>query len=145
MTSCKQVCKPVDCKLGTWSAWTAPLGYGLCRRERSVKTEANECGASCFPLGQDVSMAETKDCPVDASPVDCRISTWSAWSKCENPEALHYRMRIVEGYPRNGGKNCRGPLQEVESCYLLLKPVDCNYVAWSDWSTCNAQGSPKKA
>jgi len=137
MTSCKPLCTPVDCKLDQWSKWSVPMGFGLCGRTRAILKPNNDCGKPCG-----VSLlTETKTCPLGILPIDCRISAWSDWSFCENPEASRLRMRHIDRDPRNGGINCTGALKETQSCFQSLKPVPCSFTDWSKWDSCNTMGS----
>lgn len=132
-------CTPQDCKLSqwaTWAAWNAGADTGLCRRDRSVLTFNNECGAPCKGV-----LIDTKSCPVQRVSVDCQMGGWSTWSHCtEQRSGQRYRERHVERESSYGGKPCSGELKETTPCDPQWHaPQNCTASSWSEWSTCTAQ------
>ena len=66
-------------------------------------------------------------------PVDCVVSDWSNWSRCEN--GIQRRSRTVLQQPRNGGAPCP-TLEETIGCPPEI--IDCEVSDWSDWSACDS-------
>merc|ERR1740138_1491797 len=66
-----------DCEVSKWDPeeCTKKCAGGEQKLTRSVLTHPNG-GAKCLPL------AAMKSCNNQPCPVDCRLATWSGWSKC---------------------------------------------------------------
>ena len=61
---------------GSWAVCSLSCGSGSSYRRRTVKVSARFGGKQCPGLGQ------TRKCNTQACPVDCVVSSWSAWSAC---------------------------------------------------------------
>jgi len=98
---------------------------------RNVLTHANG-GAKCLPLGA------MRKCNQQPCPVDCKLSTWSGWSKCSAQCAggVTQRLREVKVAMKYGGKPCGGTSQ-TEACNNQACEKDCELTRWSKWSTCS--------
>ena len=65
------------------------------------------------------------------TPVDCVVSSWSAWGPNPVDPTTEIRTRSVVTPPANGGAAC-GPLVETRPI-APPTPVDCVLSAWSAW------------
>ena len=63
-------------------------------------------------------------------PVDCQMSEWSFWSKCDSTIGKQTRERSVIIQPLNGGSPC-DILVEQKDC-----SIDCDVNDWSNYSEC---------
>jgi hypothetical protein len=63
-------------------------------------------------------------------PVDCQMSEWSFWSKCDSSTGKQTRERSIIVQPLNGGSPC-DILIEQKDC-----SVDCEVNEWSNYSDC---------
>jgi len=97
-----------DCEVSKWdpeecdkTCHRKQEKFGEQMLSRSVLTHPNG-GAKCLPLA-----AVTK-CNLQPCPVDCRVTTWSGWSKCsaECGGGLQQRLREVKRAMKYGGKPC---------------------------------------
>jgi len=131
-----QQCSPVDCAFTSWGDWYEGGGCtGLVFRQRMVKTANNECGLPC-----DGPKIESKAHVLDTcmlKPQDCKLSAWTAWSKCASATDQSYRTREALSQPLNGGEPCMGETQETQPC-AGPTPVDCELADWSEWTDCSA-------
>jgi hypothetical protein len=75
-----------------------------------------------------------------ATPQDCRWDKWSDWSACTKSCArgTRTRTRQVAQQLANGGKDCKGRSQNMESCNEQSCPVDCVWGDWNKWSSCSS-------
>lgn len=126
----------VDCVVSDWSAWAPcdkPCGSGSQTRTRTVITPASGGGAPCPTLEQ------TQPCNTQPCPVDCVVSSWSAWTPCDKPcgGGTQTRTRTIVTAPAFGGAPCP-TLQETQNCNTQPCPVDCVVSAWSAWGPCSA-------
>merc|ERR1719456_1640291 len=98
---------------------------------RSVLTHPNG-GAKCLPL------AAMKKCNLNPCPVDCKLKTWSGWSKCsaECGGGVQQRLREVERAMKYGGKPC-GKTSQARSCNAQSCEKDCELTEWTKWSWCS--------
>merc|ERR1719197_862366 len=107
---------------------------------RSVLTHPDG-GAKCLPLGA------MRSCNNGPCPVDCKLSTWSGWSKCsaECGGGVQQRLREVKRAMKYGGKPC-GETSETRACNAQACEKDCELSGWSSWSACSkdCDGGTKK-
>merc|ERR1719329_1421697 len=68
-------------------------------------------GAGCLPLSQN------RSCNDSPCPTDCKVGTWSSWSRCsaECGGGVTQRARDIKTHMRNGGKPC-GQTSETKAC-----------------------------
>lgn len=89
-------------------------------------TESANYIRACMHLKQCVEEAETP-LPTTAppAPVDCVLSTWSAWSLCSatacGTSGISVRTRTIMVAPANGGASC-GVLEEQQPCQAPTCP-----------------------
>ena len=137
--SCETSCIPVDCKFQEWSQWTEPSCVGLCERHRVIGRMNNDCGKPCSG-----SLLETKHCHTSCGhSVDCKMSSWTAWSHCHNLthtklRGQRYRHREVLRKPRRGGLACSGDLEQTRACATPM-PEPCSFSMWEAWSICTSR------
>merc|ERR1719258_169070 len=105
--------------------------YGEQKLMRSVLTHPDG-GAKCLPL------AAMRTCDQHPCPVDCKVSTWSGWSKCsaECGGGVQQRLREVERAMKYGGKPC-GETSESKACNGQSCEKDCKLSEWTKWSWCS--------
>jgi len=121
-----------DCEVSKWDPeeCTKICATGDQKLTRSVLTHPNG-GTKCLPL------AAKRSCNNQPCPVDCRLSTWSGWSKCSAQCAggVSQRLREVKRAMKYGGKPCGGSSQ-TRSCNNQACEKDCKLSAWTKWSSC---------
>jgi len=117
---CTKVCKAGSDKTG-----------GTQKLTRNVLTHPNG-GAKCLPL------AAERSCNNQPCPVDCKLSTWTGWSKCSAQcgGGVEQRLREVKVAMKFGGKPCGG-VSETRSCNSQACEKDCELTEWTKWSTCS--------
>jgi len=127
-----------DCVVSKWSPESCSKecdkdreGGGQQKLTRAVLTHPNG-GAKCLPL------AAMRSCNNQPCPVDCKLSTWSGWSKCSAQcgGGIRQRLREVKVAMRNGGKPC-GETSQALSCNNQACEKDCELTAWTKWSSCS--------
>jgi hypothetical protein len=131
-----------DCEVAKWSPeeCTKKCAGGEQKLTRSVMTHPNG-GAKCLPL------AAMRSCNDQPCPVDCKLSTWSGWSKCSADcgGGVSQRLREVKRAMKYGGAPC-GETSEAKSCNAQACEKDCDLSPWTKWSTCSkdCDGGTKK-
>merc|ERR1719263_860220 len=122
-----------DCVVSKWDPeeCSKKCSGGEQKLVRSVMSHPNG-GAKCLPL------AAMKKCNLQPCPVDCRLKTWSGWSKCsaECGGGVTQRLREVKVAMKYGGKPC-GSTSETKSCNNQACEKDCKLSAWTKWSKCS--------
>jgi len=98
---------------------------------RSVMTPPDG-GAKCLPL------EALRSCNNQPCPVDCKLATWSGWSKCsaECGGGVRQRLREVKLAMKFGGHPC-GATSETKSCNNQACEKDCDLSDWTAWSHCS--------
>jgi hypothetical protein len=131
-----------DCEVSKWDPeeCTKKCAGGEQKLTRSVLTHPNR-GTKCLPL------AAMKSCNNAPCPVDCKLSTWSGWSKCsaECGGGVQQRLREVKRAMKYGGKPC-GATSQTKSCNGQACEKDCDLSGWTKWSACSkdCDGGTKK-
>jgi len=131
-----------DCEVAKWSPeeCTKKCAGGEQKLTRSVMTHPNG-GTKCLPL------AAMRSCNNHPCPVNCRLSTWSGWSKCSADcgGGVQQRLREVKQAMRYGGAPC-GETSESKACNAQACEADCDLSSWTKWSTCSkdCDGGTKK-
>jgi len=127
-----------DCEVSKWEpeectkkCFQKGRSFGEQKLTRSVLTHPDG-GAKCLPL------AAMKKCNLQPCPVDCKVSTWSGWSKCsaECGGGVQQRLREVERAMKYGGKPC-GSTSESKACNAQGCEKDCELTEWTKWSWCS--------
>merc|ERR1719169_217956 len=138
-----------DCEVSKWEpeectkkCFQKGRSQGEQKLTRSVLTHPNG-GAKCLPL------AAMKKCNLHPCPVDCKVSTWSGWSKCsaECGGGVQQRLREVERAMKYGGKPCGSTSQSI-ACNGQSCEKDCVLSEWTKWSWCSKDcdgGTRKRA
>lgn len=124
---------PVDCAMGNWTAWSpcsAGCGPGVQNRTRRVLRRDQHGGRACS------SAVEARDCLVTQCPVDCEVSAWGAWGRCEpcGPAGMQRRSRWVIRADDYGGLPCP-PLNEIQNCSRPC-PTPCKLTEWEPVTPC---------
>jgi len=131
-----------DCEVSKWESeeCTKECMGGEQKLTRSVMTHPNG-GAKCLPL------AALRSCNNQPCPVDCKLNTWSGWSKCsaECGGGVQQRLREVKLPMRYGGKPC-AQTSETKACNAQSCEVDCDLSPWTKWGSCSKEcdGGTKK-
>jgi len=131
-----------DCEVSKWDPeeCTKKCHGGEQKLSRNVLIKPNG-GAKCLPL------AAMRSCNNQPCPVDCKLSTWSGWSKCsaECGGGVLQRLREVKMAMKFGGNPC-GETSETKACNAQACEKDCELGAWTKWSGCskNCDGGTKK-
>jgi len=83
-------------------------------------------------------LAAMKRCNLQPCPVNCRLKTWSGWSKCsaECGGGVQQRLREVKLAMRFGGKPCSAT-SETKACNNQACEKDCTLSGWTQWSGCS--------
>merc|ERR1719253_2116054 len=131
-----------DCEVSPWSPETCSkvCAGGDQKLTRSVLTHPDG-GCKCLPL------SAMRSCNNHPCPVDCKLSTWSGWSKCsaECGGGVQQRLREVKRAMKYGGKPC-GETSEARACETAACEKDCELTEWTKWSSCtkDCDGGTKK-
>jgi len=125
---------PIDCQLKTWTAWsscTKKCGGGKQVRARGVKV-TNAYGGKRCPAAR-----ENRHCNVRSCGIDCVVSGYSAFSKCNAAcgGGKKYRSRTVKVHAQHGGKKCL-PLWNTQDCNKHNCKVDCKLSSYSAFKPC---------
>ena len=131
---------PEDCGVSNFSAWSKcskPCGPGKHTRTRYVETVQKWGGKACPPL------SETQDCQIKPCPIDCTVSDFTPWSKCDKEcgPGQEIRNRTITRKDKYGGKVCP-PLSESRDCQIKSCATDCEVSGWSGWSGCSKACGP---
>jgi len=131
-----------DCEVSKWDPeeCTKVCASGEQKLSRSVLTHPNG-GAKCLPL------AAMRSCNNHPCGVDCKLSTWSGWSKCsaECGGGVTQRLREVKMAMKFGGHPC-GETSETTACNNQACEADCDLSPWTKWTGCSkdCDGGTKK-
>merc|ERR1719213_685490 len=122
-----------DCEVskGDPEECTKKCAGGEQKLTRNVLTHPNG-GTKCLPL------AAMRSCNNQPCPVDCKLSTWSGWSKCSAQcgGGVSQRLREVKRAMKYGGKPCGGTSQ-TRSCNNQACEKDCDLSPWTKWTSCS--------
>jgi len=135
-----QVCNtkecPINCAVSGWSAWSVcsvTCGGGMQTQTRTITTQPAFGGVACPALSQ------SQPCNTQGCPVNCAVSSWSAWSACSATcnGGSQTQTRTVVVQPKNGGAACPS-LSQTQSCNTQPCPRNCVVSSWSPWGACSA-------
>jgi len=122
-----------DCVVSKWDPeeCTKKCAAGEQKLTRNVMTHPNK-GAKCLPL------TALKTCNPQPCPVDCKLSTWTGWSKCSAQcgGGVQQRLRDVNVAMKYGGKPC-DETSETRSCNTQACEKDCELTRWTKWGQCS--------
>jgi hypothetical protein len=122
-----------DCEVSKWDPeeCSKMCAKGEQKLTRKILTHPNG-GAKCLPL------EAVRSCNQQPCPVDCKLSTWSGWSKCsaECGGGVQQRLREVKLAMKFGGKPC-GAVSETKACNGQACEKDCELSSWTKWSACS--------
>jgi len=126
-----------DCEVSKWDAEECTkkcASEGIAgdqKLTRSVLTHPNG-GAKCLPL------AAMRSCNNHPCPQNCKLSTWSGWSKCSADcgGGVNQRLREVKMAMKYGGKPC-GETSETKACNNEACEKDCVLASWTKWGVCS--------
>nr|XP_026689790.1 thrombospondin type-1 domain-containing protein 7B-like isoform X3 [Ciona intestinalis] len=122
-----------NCVVSSWSSWgvcSQSCGSGSQTRTRHVTVNPAHCGSAC------PSLKDTRGCTGTQCPVNCQVSSWSAWGSCSVScgDGTHSRTRQITANPAYGGDSCPATV-EHEKC--VVPKQDCVVSSWSSWGVCS--------
>lgn len=129
----------IDCRVSDWvfgecsqQCAKTPGSYGWMIGTREVTSEQENGGASC------PSLKTQQKCGTDLCPVDCIVTEWTAWTKCNKAcgGGTQTRSRAVRSASAHGGVVCPAT-SERQSCNIESCDQDCQLSDWTAWSTCS--------
>ena len=115
------ICKEQnDCEMSNWSDWSeCPSACGTAgtqTRSRNIIKEA-EHGGKCDEKDK---LVETKTCPPNPCPSDCKVSNWSNWSECPSacgaPGIQTRNRNIIKEAEHRGKCDEKDKLTETKPC-----------------------------
>eukprot|EP00042_Codosiga_hollandica_P025403 m.113185 g.113185 ORF g.113185 m.113185 type:complete len:488 (+) comp51861_c0_seq12:52-1515(+) len=119
---------PVNCTLGSWSAFSpcsGLCGSGMQERWRLLLADDDD-GVPCASL-QNLPLAEAQRCEMAHCPINCVVGDWDVFGACLGTcgSGFQTRSRTAVVEAANGGFECL-PLTESRPCYTLNCPVSLN-------------------
>jgi hypothetical protein len=108
---------PEDCMVGAWNSWTTCTTFQYCNggiqtRSRTIMRYPEVGGEAC-PKTED-----SQPCDENMCPGHCKMSVWTAWSKCDAPcgtSGHKSRSRSIQEHPQGTGHACP-PTEETVVC-----------------------------
>ena len=113
----RRSCSRVDCQVSHWTSWSAcsvaQCGkFGIQQKTRTIQLHPYCGGTPCPPL------VESAQCQ-GATPVDCQLSSWSAWSACSVAcGGSQTSTRYIVTNEQCGGTPCNSNLSKRRPCNL---------------------------
>ncbi|KAG8013954.1 Complement component C8 beta chain, partial [Nibea albiflora] len=99
-----------------------------CHSESGITTSSNE-ETSARPVGDQAVV----------QPVDCVLSEWTAWSRCDTCQKKKYRYAKLEQPSQFGGQPCNFYGREEEACPVSAR-YTCNNVPLCEGFACTHTG-----
>jgi len=105
---------------------------GITTLTREIIMKQNEFGHACPKLTYQMR------CGMFRCPVDCGMSSWSAFTKCtkECEMGSKLRSRSIVVKPKNGGEKCEDTA-ESQVCNTGSCDRDCDLKPWTIWTPCS--------
>lgn len=138
--SCNTQGCPLDCKVSSWSPWSTCdklCGSGTMWRTRAHLNDPAFGGKTCPGLRQE------RKCNKHACAVDCVLTPFTPWSKCDRDCGGGKQSRTAEitTAAQHGGR-CPA-LKQTRSCNTNACPLDCLVSGWSAPSACSTTCADK--
>jgi hypothetical protein len=129
---------PVDCQQSGWSKFsdcTKTCSNGKKFRSRKVRRQAEYGGKACG------RSAELMHCNTHPCPVDCKIASWTKYSKCSKKcgtGGTRTRKASKVSAATFGGKTCSyKSRRQTLKCNEVKCGIDCTVTPWKKaWSKC---------
>jgi hypothetical protein len=131
--SCNTNPCPINCEVGEWTNWedcNVQCGGGTHTRSRPIVVQPKYGGNECPPL------TDSESCNTNPCPIDCKVSDWSDWNKCDQDcdGGKQTRTRTVITDSAYGGITCP-PLSETQDCNTQpCVNCDSNFCSNTDYS-----------
>ena len=135
--SCNNFTCPVDCAVGTYSAWSecsGTCGAGVQERSRTVVRTMANGGKTCPVLLDTAKCLHPNSCDTD-----CTVSLWAQVGNCTKEcgsGTVMFRRTIIN--PAGvAGRPCPSQLTKLKPCFAKECKVDCVVGPWGNWSSCS--------
>ncbi|XP_048581714.1 uncharacterized protein LOC5511228 isoform X2 [Nematostella vectensis] len=137
---------PVNGNYTEFSEWTpcsTTCGVGIKTRKRSCTNPAPQFGGkSCQEQGMGLEV-EHSHCYRRMCPIHGNYTPWTPWTECSKSCGPGIRTRertCTNPPPSSGGLDCLrfGNYAQSVQCYVADCPINGNYSAWSNWTSCSA-------
>jgi len=131
-----------DCEVSKWTpeACSKKCAGGDQKLIRNVMTKS-QGGAKCLPL------KAQKRCNQGPCPVNCKLASWSGWSKCSSKcgGGISQRVRDIKVPMQYNGNPC-GSTSETKQCAVEACEKPCELSRWTKWTGCSkdCDGGSKK-
>ncbi|OWA51704.1 Spondin-1 [Hypsibius exemplaris] len=124
-----------------------PFVYSGCRGNMNNFETYEECNRVCerafapLPSASPLLSSTTarQQQQHTGQPVDCHVTTWSAWTACSVTcgRGFQDRYRQVVTRPQNGGSACPSKMDQRRKCNLpACQNQHCVFGDWSSWMPC---------
>eukprot|EP00042_Codosiga_hollandica_P046601 m.491875 g.491875 ORF g.491875 m.491875 type:complete len:1860 (-) comp57272_c1_seq3:128-5707(-) len=135
---------PVDCLVGSWSAFgscSTTCGNGAQSQTRTIVQNAAYGGLAC------PNLVNTQACTNPAvCVVNCLLSSWEFFGSCSLTcnTGIQVRTRTIVEAAQNGGTPCppTDDLFDNVPCNTNNCPIDCTTTDWSLFSECSTTCGP---
>lgn len=138
--NCKIKECPIDGGFTNWGDFgecsTTCGNDGVKKRKRSCTNPSPQYdGAPCEGADEQSESCNVKPCPVDGG-----FTNWGNFGDCDKScgSGVKRRTRTCSNpLPAHGGKNCEGPVDEVEECNTAPCAVNGGFTNWSEFGSCS--------
>lgn len=138
--NCKIKECPIDGGFTNWGDFgecsTTCGNDGVKKRKRSCTNPSPQYdGAPCEGADEGSESCNVKPCPVDGG-----FTNWGNFGDCDKScgSGVKRRTRTCSNPPpAHGGKNCEGPVDEVEECNTAPCAVNGGFTNWSEFGSCS--------
>lgn len=139
----EEKCKVKECPIdGGFAEWgefgecDKPCGGGVKKKTRACSNPYPQFGGKqCEGQALITEACNIKPCAVDGG-----FTEWTPFSDCDKTCGLGVKKRTrtcTNPPPSHGGKNCEGPVDEVEVCNVKPCPVDGGFSEWGEYGACD--------